>query len=226
MIRRDYILKMIEECIQALRRIQALKRGQRWKEAEELVDDEFQKFLGTGAEGLARLTDTELLAKLLEGEPTQAVRDKTLLLVTVLQEAGDLDFIQDRPERGRAYYLKGLHLLLEILAREDVFEWPEFVPKVEAFMAGLQDSMLPRRTQAMLMRHYERTGQFAKAEDALFAMVDEDPGNAKLLEFGISFYERLKGQSHAALNAGNLPRAEVEAGLADLQGRLKSQTPS
>jgi hypothetical protein len=226
MIRRDYILKMIEECIQALRRIQALKRGQRWQEAEELVDDEFQKFLGTGAEGLARLTDTELLAKLLEGEPTQAVRDKTLLLVTVLQEAGDLDFIQDHPERGRAYYLKGLHLLLEILAREDVFEWPEFVPKVEAFMAGLQDSMLPMRTQAMLMRHYERTGQFGKAEDALFAMVEEDPGNTKLLEFGVSFYERLQGQSHAALNAGNLPRTEVDAALSDLRTRLKAQAPS
>src|SRR3954470_9620380 len=226
MIRRDYILKMIEECIQALRRIQALKRGQRWKEAEELVDDEFQKFLGTGAEGLARLTDMELLAKLLEGAATQAVRDKTLLLVTVLQEAGDLDFIQDHPERGRDYYLKGLHLLLEILAREDVFEWPEFVPKVEAFMAALHDSVLPMRTQAMLMRHYERTGQFAKAEDALFAMVEEDPGNAKLLEFGISFYERLKGQSHAALNAGNLPRGEVEAALQDLRTRLKAQAPS
>jgi hypothetical protein len=223
MIRRDYILKMIEECIQALRRIQALKKGQRWQEAEALVDDEFQKFLGIGAEGLARLTETELLAKLLEGEPTQAVRDKTLLLVTVLQQAGELEMMQDRPEKGGAFYLKGLHLLLEVLAHEDVFEWPEFVPKVEAFMAALHDSVLPMRTQAMLMRHYERTGQFAKAEDALFAMVEEDPGNAKLLEFGISFYERLKGQSHAALNAGNLPRPEVDAGLADLQKRLQNQ---
>jgi hypothetical protein len=222
MIRRDYILKMIEECIQALRRIQALKKGQRWQEAEALVDDEFQKFLGTGAEGLARMTETELLAKLLEGEPTQAVRDKTLLLVTVLQQAGELEMMQDRPGKGTAFYLKGLHLLLEVLTHEDVFEWPEFVPKVEAFMAALHDSILPMRTQAMLMRHYERTGQFAKAEDALFAMVEEDPGNAKLLEFGISFYERLKGQSHAALNAGNLPRPEVDAGLADLQKRLQN----
>src|SRR3954464_1085535 len=189
MIRRDYILKMIEECIQALRRIQALKRGQRWKEAEELVDDEFQKFLGTGAEGLARLTETELLAKLLEGERTQAVRDKTLLLVTVLQQAGELEMMQDRPEKGAAFYLKGLHLLLEVLTREDVFEWPEFVPKVEAFMAALHDFILPMRTQAILMRHYERTGQFAKAEDALFAMVEEDPANVPLLEFGIAFFE-------------------------------------
>jgi hypothetical protein len=191
------------------------------QEAEDLLDEEFQKFLGTGAEGLARLTETELLAKIVEGEPTLAVRDKTLLVVSVLQEAGDLEFMQDRAERGRAFYLKGLHLLLEVLAREDVFEWPEFVPKVEAFMAGLQDSILPMRTQAMLMRHYERTGQFAKAEDALFAMVEEDPANARLLEFGLSFYERLKGQSDAALNEGNLPRPEVEAGFADLQKRIQ-----
>ena len=221
MIRRDYIMKMIEECIAALRRIQALKRGQRWQEAHEVVDDEFQKFLGTGAEGLARMTEMELLAKLFEGEPTQAVRDKALLLVTVLQEAGELEMLQDRTEKGRAFYLKGLHLLLEVLAREDVFEWPEFVPKVEAFMAALHDCILPMRTQAMLMRHYERTGQFGKAEDALFAMVEEDPGNLRLLEFGVAFYERLHGQSNAALIAGNLPRAEVDAGLNELQARLK-----
>ena len=202
MIRRDYILKMIEECIQALRRIQSLKRGQRWQEAQDWWMTNSKSSSGTGAEGLARLTDTELLAKLLEGEPTQAVRDKTLLLVTVLQEAGDLEFMQDRTERGRAFYLKGLHLLLEVLAQEDVFEWPEFVPKVEAFMAGLQDCILPMRTQAMLMRHYERTGQFAKAEDALFAMVEEDPANRKLLEFGISFYERLRRSEQCRAQCG------------------------
>jgi len=41
-IRRDYILRMIEEFIQALARVNALKQDQRWEEAAGAVDEEFQ----------------------------------------------------------------------------------------------------------------------------------------------------------------------------------------
>jgi hypothetical protein len=34
---------------------------------------------------------------------------------------------------------------------------------------------------------------------------------------GMAFYERLKHQSDEVLESGNLPRDEVEAGLAELQ---------
>ena len=59
------------------------------------------------------------------------------------------------------------------------------------------------------MQHYERSQEFAKAEDALFAMLEAEPGNAGLVEFGVAFYERLRGQSDAALEAGKLPRSEL-----------------
>jgi hypothetical protein len=108
---------------------------------------------------------------------------------------------------------------LETLAREEVFDFPDFVPRVEMFAAALRDSPLPLKTQALLMQHYERSGEFAKAEDALFAMLEAEPGNAGLVEFGISFYERLQRQSHAVLAAGNLPRPEIEAGVAELRKR-------
>ena len=219
MIRRDYILRMIEEFIQALARINALKKGQHWKEAAGAVDAEFQRLIGAGAQAVARLTETELLARLIRGEPTQAVRDKTLMLTALLKEAGDLAAAQERAEEGRSCYLKGLHLLLETLAREEVFDCPDFVPRVEMFAAALRGSPLPLQTQALLMQHYERSGEFAKAEDALFAMLEAEPGNDGLVEFGVSFYERLQRQSHAVLAAGNLPRPEIEAGVAELRKR-------
>jgi len=37
MLRRDYILEMIEECIRALTQIRALRKGQRWEEARQAV---------------------------------------------------------------------------------------------------------------------------------------------------------------------------------------------
>ena len=220
MIRRDYILRMIEEFVQALARINELKQDRRWQEAAGVVDEEFQRLIGTGADAVARLTETELLANLIRGEPTQAVHDKTLMLTALLKEAGDVAATQERAEESRSCYLKGLRLLLETLAREEVTDCPAFVPRVEMFAAALRGSPLPLETQALLMQHYERSGQFAKAEDALFAMLEAEPGKAGLVAFGVVFYERLQGQSDAALATGNLPRPELETGLAELRKRL------
>jgi len=71
----------------------------------------------------------------------------------------------------------------------------------------------------MLMRQYEQQGAFAKAEDALFDLLDAEPGNTKAVDLGIAFYERLRGENDMALANGNLPRQELEAGLAELRQR-------
>ena len=210
--------------MQTLSRLRALKQGQRWAEAGEELDAEFKKLVGDGAEAVARLSETELLARLMQEGPTQLVREKTLMLTALLREAGDVAAAENRTEESRECYLKALHLLLDVLARGEVFEWPEFLPKVEMLVAALQSAPLPVRSAAMLMQHYERTGEFAKAEDAFFAMLDAEPDNQAVVEFGITFYERLRSQSDAALNAANLPRAEVEDGLKKLlQARADSR---
>ena len=222
MIRRDYILRMIEEFMQVLSRINSLKRGQLWREADDLLDAEFKRLISAGAQAAAQMSETELLAKLIQGEPTQVVHHKALLLTSLLHEAGDLALAQDRAAESRACYLKGLNLLLETLARAEVSDFPDFVPKVEAFVEALRDAPLPLSTQARLMQHHERLGEYGKAEDALFAMLEAEPHGPKLVEFGISFYQRLGGHSDATLSAGNLPRAELQAGLAELERRSRS----
>ncbi len=219
MIRRDYILRMIEEAIQALATIRAQKKALRWDEASATLDEEFKKLIGGGSGAVAKLSDSELLARLIEGEPTQAVHQKALLLTSLLKEAGDVATEQDRLEESRACYLKGLHLLLEALGRGEPYEFPEFVPQVEVFVELLAGDPLPFQTEGLLMQHYERTGEFAKAEDALFRMLEDDPENIALLDFGIAFYERLSGQSDEMLAAGELPRPELEAARNELRSR-------
>ena len=219
MIRQDYILRMIEEFMQVLSRIAFLKRGQLWQEADGVLDAEFQRLVSAGAEAVSQMSETELLAKLIQGGPTQVVHHKALLLTTLLKEAGDLALEQNRLAESRTCFLKGLHLLLEALAGAEALALPDFVPKVEVFLNALQDSPLPMDTQARLMQHYERLGEFGKAEDTLFALLEAEPNEPRLLEFGITFYQRLKSQSDDSLGAGNLPRAELNAGLAELERR-------
>ena len=61
----------------------------------------------------------------------------------------------------------------------------------------------------MLMQHYERAGEIAKAEDAQFAMLDAGQDNPGIVEFAIAFHQHLLAHSAAMLNAAGLSRAEV-----------------
>lgn len=219
MIRRDYLLRMIEEFCQFLRRLNSLKREQQWNEAAGQLEQEFRRLVGADAEEVAQLSETELLARIIHGESTLAVRDKTLMLTTLLKESGDIAVAQGRAKAGHTLYLKGLHLLLENPLEDDTPAWLEVVPKIEAFLEGLHTTALPRPTLAMLMHHYERTVQFGKAEDALFSMLELEPSNPAIVQFGLSFYERLQHQTDVNLMAGNLPRTELEAGSLELRKR-------
>ena len=222
MIRQDYLLRMIQDFFAMLSRLSALKREQQWEAAAGTLDEELKRLAGDGAQSLAGLSETELLARLIQGEPTQVVQQKVLMLATLFSEAGEIAAAEHRSDESRAFYLKGLRLLLDTLAQEEILECPAFVPKAEAFVRALSDQPLPLAIQARLMQHYERTGDFAKAEDALFAMLDSEPEQPGLAEFGVAFYQRLQSKSDAALNAGNLPRPELEASLQELRQLISS----
>ncbi|GAC1564807.1 MAG: hypothetical protein NVS3B14_00630 [Ktedonobacteraceae bacterium] len=65
----------------------------------------------------------------------------------------------------------------------------------------------------MLFSYFERTDRFARAAGTFSEMLLTDPGNHKIVENGIAFYQRLLRKSDAALAAGNMSRDEVEKGL-------------
>src|SRR6476646_6302000 len=133
MIRRDYILRMLQEFLELLSRLRSLKREQRWGEAAGVVEDEVRRLLDTDARSVLALSETELLAKLIQGEPSQAVREKMWLVTTLLKEAGEAAAGEGRADESRAFFLKGWHLLLVTLAENDDADFPDFVPRVELF---------------------------------------------------------------------------------------------
>lgn len=58
MIRRDYILRAIEECVQALVQIRALRQKHRLEEACQAVDAQCEKLAAAGAYNLAQLSES------------------------------------------------------------------------------------------------------------------------------------------------------------------------
>jgi|SRR5581483_8720564 len=219
MIRRDYFIRLIEAFGEEMARIESLKGEKKWDEAGGALDEQVKQMIGMDSAAAVKLSETELLAILIQGESAQYVREKAWLLTTMLREAGEVAAGQDRLEDADTYYLKALHLLLRVLHQEDVFEFPEFVPRVEALVDSI-DRPLPVETEALLMEHYETTGQFIRAKAALEKIVAADPTGRDTLEFALAFYERMRAQTDERLLMGNLPRAEVEAGLAEFKRRM------
>jgi hypothetical protein len=223
MIRRDYILRMVEEFAKALARIRSLKQTRRCEEARAELERQTGELCGLSCDQLVRLSETELFAAVCKDEPTQTVRTKILLLTTALNEAGDIAAERGDANAARQFHLKALDVLLATLAREDVFDLPDFVPAVEEIASKLA-AAAPFGTLSMLMYHYERTGQFAKAEDALFAMGEAAPAGPAFADFGNAFYQRVLATPDDRLAQGNLPRTEASEGAQEFQRRFGRQS--
>lgn len=77
-------------------------------------------------------------------------------------------------------------------------------------------------SQINLISYNEELGEFADAEDGLWKAVEVAGNDPQILRRGLEFYEKLRKQSDARLEAGNLPREEVDEGYAEIQERIES----
>jgi tetratricopeptide (TPR) repeat protein len=210
MIRRDYILRMVEEFVRALSRIRSFKRKENWKAAQDEIQKELNQLFGGNVSGVENLSETEILGRLIETDSAFVVREKIFMLATLLKESGDAARQNGDTQRASAIYLKALHLVLDLLKREGLIDLPEYTPKIEVFVESLGDETLPPSTYAMLMHYYESIGNFAKAEDYLYALRETTEESRELNQFARSFYDRLMLKDDLQLERGGLPRAEIE----------------
>jgi tetratricopeptide (TPR) repeat protein len=117
-----------------------------------------------------------------------------------------------------------VRLQAEIAGLVKTDRYQEACAKIDRALEDLADrlgkSSRSARVDATLALFYEQAGQFAKAEDALFSLIEAAPGNTDALAMGAAFYGRLLRLDDGQLAAGGLPREEVEAGLAELKRLL------
>jgi len=121
---------MIQEAAELLARIQSLKKEKRWSDAGSHLDAQLETLVGANVQTVANLSKTELLARVIRGESTLAVKEKTIFVSALLKEAGDIATAENRDAEARACYLKGLELVLDVLREGDTYEFPEFMPRV------------------------------------------------------------------------------------------------
>lgn len=225
MIREDYILAWIKRYVRWLLEIAGFIRAEDYQAALRRVDVALRHLLGLGLDSVIGLSDGEILARLTVGEPTQFVQEKCILLAALLRQLGIVCAAQQRNDESRDCSVKALHIILGIKLSSPEMPLPEYAPTVEDLLEQLRPYALPPRTYGALMIFHEQTGRFAKAEDALFALLEATPDTPEATAIGVAFYQRLQALPDDVLAAGGLPRVEVEAGLAELAARQTKAPP-
>lgn len=219
MLKDDYILRLIEQFIQTLHKVLGLLKDQEFEAALTLIDQALERAVGLGLDTFTTLSRKDLLAILEHGGPNSTNKAKYSGIAALLNYAGTINTHLQEPDKSYLCYLRALELLLDSLLEDTDESLPSYAPTLTELLTVLAPYTLPTETSLLLLRYYERIGLYAKAEDTLFEMLDNEPNNLDLIESGVAFYHRLQQEEDGKLIAGNLPRAEVEMGLAEVKNR-------
>ncbi len=214
MINRDYILRMIEQLSRALSRALLLKDAKEYIEAVTEIKKAGKLFLGLSPDAMDRLSDQDLLRLWRVGDDLDA--ERCALAAQLFKVEGQI--YEDRGDEDGATtsYMKSLSMLTETInfLKEKIPH--ELLQSVDFLTDKIDFATLPFRYQENIFKTYWTIGEFAKAEDILFEMIEQDSSFSKQ---GERFYEQLLKRTDAELERGNLPRSEVIQGLEQLTKR-------
>lgn len=220
MMQRDYILRLIEQLGQVWALLYTLVTKGQFAEALLLIDQALQRLLGLSlaqAEAVSADDLIDLIRLGGTGMDETMIADQLTVLASLLREAAEIYAIQGEPGRADSQRLKALHLFLAALTGNGSPSTPQMAEAVEPLLQQLSEYELPAGVKDLLWQHFERVGQFAKSEDWLFELLEDDQADSATVSRGIAFFTRLLERTDEELIRGDLPREEVLAGLAQLQ---------
>jgi tetratricopeptide (TPR) repeat protein len=215
LINKDYILRLAERLGRELAILLGLGKREKYQEALIYIDDLLLRMSGFTSRSINALSE-DLLVKALS--PLGILNAEACLwIATMLKAEGQI--YEDQANINESYYryLKSLHLFLTALQHEPIEDHRLFSTEIGELVVKLEDYELPPHLKKQLFRYYEYSGQYAKAEDTLFELLEQSPANQEIPAQGLAFYERLLVKSDADLQMGHFSRSEVDEGIAHLQ---------
>lgn len=218
MLRKGYVEQQIDALGKLLGQLLKLKDEGKYADALTELRTGCKKLTGLDIDTVSGLPEPTLLMMLGGGN---SVRDflevgKCVTLSALLREQAGLYRLERREDAAVAAERKALMLLTEALIHEPSLRRAEYRERVDALAASLKSTgQLSPATLHRLFRYQEGVGDFAHAEDALYALRDAG-GSPGLRTEALAFYGRLLALPDADLETGGLPREEVEEALAEL----------
>lgn len=216
MINKDYILRLAERLGGLLARIIFLREANQQQEALILIDEAFRQATGLTT-GLINALSEERLLGMLSAQGVLNV-ELCFYIAALFKAEGDVYASLDKQNESYYRHLKALNLFLELFLRGKSIDDLDLFPNIDDLVEKLEAYELPLPTNRKLFSYNEQAGRYARAEDVLFDMLEADDVPADLIAEGVAFYHRLMAKRDDELLLGNLTRAELAEGLAQVEG--------
>jgi hypothetical protein len=220
MIRNDYLMRLIEQFTQALAISLGFKRAKDYPKALSVIQNTLQQIFGVDAKFIATIPEEDLLGLLKVNGKIEP--DRAVMIAALEKATGEIYEAQGNEEGAYYAYLKSLALYLEVLLNGGDTVLKDYIPDPDSLVAKFTDYDLPCPTKFRLWRYYEKAGKYAKAENILYELLNDEESGTDIVPEGILFYRRLLAKSDPELVAGQLPRDEIQEELARLERITKT----
>lgn len=217
MLQRDYLMKMTQLLVTVLAKVLFHREQKNYAEAENEIETAAKTMVGLDLK-LIKILSTEDIIKLMKTSDVYAGR--CLISAELLKEYGDILGEKGKHEESINIYFKSLWLYLETMLTKELPEPAEYYPRIDFLIKNLSSLKFSNELQQKIFEYYEYSGQYSKAEDILFEMIDS--GYEGIMDKGIKFYKRLQLKSEEELSSGNFTLEEIEESLGEINARLKS----
>lgn len=221
MFQKDYLMRMIEQFTNFVAKIMGLKVSGQIEEVHLELNGALLHYTGLSEEALRKLSAKDLL-HLLGGNDEFTVK-KRVMIAELLKLKADTYFESGSQELSYDLYLKSFHIYGETILSSKDSAHRSHLDWTNEMIYRLKHFSIPSETRRLLFQYYERVGEYGKAEDELFEILDQDIHRSRVLSEGKDFYHRLEDKSPDELQKGNLPLHEVQEGLAKVKALLKEQ---
>ncbi len=205
---------MIEQLARFLQRALLMKEAKEYHESVAEIKKAGKIFLGLNPESMDSLSDRDLIQLWRVGQDLDA--ERCALAAQIFKAEGEIYEDLGSAEKAAASFEKSLGLLTETINFLKEKIPGELISSVDFLTSHLDLDSIPLPLHEKLFTTYATIGRFAKAEDLLFDIIEEDPA---FIAQGRQFYERLLKRTDAELIDGNLPREEVLQSLSQLNRR-------
>ncbi|MDN4068106.1 DUF6483 family protein [Paenibacillus vini] len=208
MLRKDYLVRMIEEMTEIIGKVFDLKQQKKWIEALWELDELYKKQFRLNSRLIGSLGAKDIVELLRTGGTVEA--DKLQSLARLVKEEGEIYSQTGQSDESIFRLMKALHLYLAAgQYGTDRTLW-NLDGEVRELLTRLQGYRLPPDTERLLLSYEESEGRYDQAENALYRLFQDGVATK---EEGIAFYERLLLIDRERLEQGGLPEQEVQEGL-------------
>jgi hypothetical protein len=218
MLEQDYFMRMITQITHYIARMIRLRQSEQQKQAFLLLGQGYEHFFGLSIPMLETMDATDLMNWLRDNGRDYPEVVRGLLDFLNLH----IDLLDDDDEIGM-WRLKRLDVLLHLAVEENRAEFRKIPEAADWLGLDVRKFYLPSSFYPRLISLHENEGQLATAEDLLHLWLESaqhersEPALQEVWLYGLQWYESLLTRSDEWLANGELPRAEVEQGLASWQ---------